>query len=79
MNYDKVKNPFDMYDDVDEIEEFEDDEPLEPEDEQKEKPANSRLLSVFMIASYILILILAFFGIVALCNPETRNSVLFIM
>ena len=79
MNYDNVKNPFDMYDDVDDNEEFEDDEPLESEDEQKEKPAGSRLLSVFMIASYILILILAFFGIVALCNPETRNTVLFFM
>ena len=80
MNYDNVKNPFDMYDELENEEIiYDDDEFEEPEPETNEKQKKKKmgmLMNILMICSYILILILAFFGIMAPCNPEARNVML---
>ncbi len=80
MNYDNVNNPFDMYDEQDENNQFDDEfEELDyDEGEEENEPAvskNNRIMNVIMILSYVLVLILAFFGIVGLCNSETRNAI----
>ena len=80
MNYDNVKNPFDMYDESENEEIiYDDDEFEEPEpdsDEEQDKQDSGMFMNIFMICSYVLVLILAFFGIMTLCNPEARNIVL---
>jgi hypothetical protein len=80
MNYDNVNNPFDMYDEQDENNQFDDEfEELDFDEVEEENepavPKNSRLMNVIMILSYVLVLILAFFGIVGLCNSETRSAI----
>ena len=81
MNYDKVNNPFDMYDEREDFDEFEDKyENLDfsegVEENELDVQKNSRLMSVIMIVSYVLILVLAFLGIVGLCNGQTRDTIL---
>lgn len=77
MNYDNVKNPFDMYDESEDNEIIYDDDEFEEQepnsDEEQEKQKSGMFMNILMICSYILILILAFFGIMALCNSEVRN------
>ena len=79
MNYDNVKNPFDMYDDQVDIDSYDEFEELNfdegEEENEPDAPKSNRLMNVIMIASYVIILILAFFGIVGLCNGETRNAI----
>ena len=80
MNYDNINNPFDMYDEQDESNDFDDEfEELDfnegEEENEPDVPKSNRLMNVIMIASYVLVLILAFFGIVGLCNGETRNAI----
>lgn len=80
MNYDNVNNPFDMYDEQDDINDFDDEfEELDFDEGEEENvpdvPKSNRLMNVIMIASYVLILILAFFGIVGLYNGEIRNAI----
>lgn len=81
MNYDNVKNPFDMYDEEDAISEFEDEFDGIDYDEGEETPENaahksSRLMTAIMIISYIMLLLLAFLGIVGLCINESREAIL---
>ena len=80
MNYDNINNPFDMYDEQDESNDFDDEFKELDFDEGEEEnetvsDASKNMMNVIMIASYVLVLILAFFGIVGLCNGETRNAI----
>ena len=71
MNYNNVKNPFDIYD-----EEQSKNETVEKEVEPKKPEHKGKLSNIFIIALYVIIMALAFVGTLSLSLPAVRTALL---